>query len=196
MVITTIAINARVYYPWWSGGNTSRFLRDLVNEIPPALATDARHVGRATIQPLCAPLAAVYRLARSVYDRFRGTSPIPEQSSEHQPTTLDLRCVSWTLQTSLENLVHLSTLEYLVTITEFTNFDSALIIACFNTFVGYVSVINRKVVIKQGLEHPATLYAMCLFQTSRHLSAARPASSVLADIRRRYNRVFLSGQIS
>ena len=188
--INTIVMNARFYHPWWSEGNPAPFLRDLVNEIPPALATDARRLGQLVIQALCLPLATVHHLVRRVYNRLRGTSPTPEQGLEHQPTVLDLRCISWTLQTSLENPVHLSTLEYLVTITNFTNFESALIIDCFNIFVGYINITNGKVVIMRGSEQLATLSAMCLFQTVRHLSAIRPTSSVLAELHRRYSRIF------
>ena len=188
--VQTIVMNARFYHPWWSEGNPAPFLRALANQIPPALATDVRRVGQIIIQAFCIPLATVYRLIRMVHNRLRGASPAPEQRLEHQPTVLDLRCISWTLRTSLEKPVHLSTLEYLTTITEFTNFDSTLIVDCFNIFVGSLSVSNGKVVIVQGSKQLATLSAMCFFQTLRHFSAIHPTSSVLVDLRRRYNRVF------
>ena len=188
--IRTITFYSTFYYPWWSQGHPIPFLRTLAKKIPPALATDALRLGRSVIQPLCVPLATAYHLVRRVHNRSPEVSPTPEQISDHQPTVLDLRCVSWTLQTSLDKPVHLSTLEYLVTITEFTNFDSTLILDCFNIFVGYISISEDKVVVIQGLEELATLSARCLFQTFRYLSATHPASSVLADLRRRYSRIF------
>jgi hypothetical protein len=42
----------------------------------------------------------------------------------------------------------------------------------------------------QGLEELTTLSAKCLFRTLRHLSATHPTSSILVDLRRRYNRIF------
>jgi hypothetical protein len=189
--IGTIAQNARGYRPFSPGGNFAGFLRNLVDEIPPALATDARRFVQAVTRSLYAPFAITYRLVHRVHNRLRGMPPTPEQRSEHQPTVLDFRCTSWTLRTSLERPVHLSTLKYLVTITEYINFDSTVVIDCFNIFVGYVSVSNDKLVITQGLEELATLSARCLFQILRHLSPTHHSTSnVLADLRRRYNRSF------
>ena len=184
-VIGTFTRIAMWHSPWWSGANIAPFLKDFVNEIPLALAKDARRLGRAVIQPLGVTLATAYRL------RLRGTPPAPGQGMNHQSTVSGLRCISWTLRTSLDKPVHLSTLEHLVTIAEFTDFDSTLIIDCFNIFVGCISVRHGKVVIVGGMEQLAIVSARCLFQTFRHLSTTRPTSSILADIRRRYNRIFL-----
>ena len=189
-VITTIRVNARYHHPWWSEGNTASFFKDLLNEIPSSFNTDVRNLGRGAIQPLRAALALAYRLIHKVHHKLRATSPTPEQTSDHQPTVLDLRCVSWTLQTSLETPVHVSTLKYLITISEYTSFPSSLITDCFDIFVGCIRIGNGKVVIMQGLEQLAKVSARCLFQILRHLSATRPASSLLADLRQRYDRIF------
>ena len=189
-VIATIRQNARYFHPWWSEGNTRSFFRDLLEEIPPALKTDIRNLGRTAIWLLQAAPALAYRLIRRVYRQSRGTSPTPEQTLDYRPTALDLRCVSWTLQTSLETPVHISTLKYLITISEYTNFSSRLIIDCFDIFVGCISVSNGTMVIMLGLEQLATVSARCFFQNLRHLSTTRPTSSVLVDLRRRYDRVF------
>ena len=101
-----------------------------------------------------------------------------------------LRCISWTLQISLEKPVHLSTLKHLVTITEFADLDSTLIIDCFNIFVGCITVGNGKVTVMQELEQLATVSAKCFFHTFRQLSATRMTSSFLADLCRRYNQIF------
>ena len=60
-VAETIKENAIYHNPWWSQGNVVPFLKDLLGEIPPSLATDARNLGRAAIQAFCAPLVTVYR---------------------------------------------------------------------------------------------------------------------------------------
>jgi hypothetical protein len=164
--------------------------RSRIRGILLALARDVRDLGRVVIQSMYAPLATAYRFVRRAYIWLRRMSPTPEQRLDNQPTVLDFRCTSWSLRTSLERPVHLSTLKYLLTIAEYTNFDPTVAIDCFNIFVGYVSVSNDKVVIVQGLEELATLSAKCLFRTLRHLSDTHPTSSVLVDLRRRYNRVF------
>ena len=38
----TVRDNVEYHHPWWSEGNTSDFLQDLVSEVPPAIATGAR----------------------------------------------------------------------------------------------------------------------------------------------------------
>jgi hypothetical protein len=43
----------------------------------------------------------------------------------------------------------------------------------------------------QGLEQLATVSATCFLRTFHHLSVMDPSSSVLEDVRQRYNRVFL-----
>jgi hypothetical protein len=189
-VAYTINVNVHAYEPFSPRGSCGPFLGDLIYEIPPALAKDTLNLGRVVIQSMYAPLTTAYCFVRRAHIWLRCTSPTPEQRSDHQPTVLDFRCTSWSLQTSLERPVHLSTLKYLVTIAEYTNFDPTVAIDCFNIFVGYVSVSNDKVVIVQGLEELTTLSAKCLFRTLRHLSATHPTSSVLVDLRRRYNRIF------
>ena len=191
-VINTITVNTVHYHPWWSEGNTAPFLKDLLHEIPPALARDAYRLGRAAIQVFGAPLAMSYRLVRRGYSRLHGSPPAPEHRLDNQATVLDFRCISWTLQTSLDKPVRLSALEYLVTIMQFTSFDSTLIVDCFNIFIGCIIVSNDRVVIIQGLEQLATAAARWFLQTLRHLSATRLTSSVLVDLLRRYNWVFPS----
>ena len=189
-VAYTVRINLDSYHPFTSEGNTTGFLRDLVDEVPSALATDARRIGGAVVHSLYAHLSTAYRFISRVHTRLHGTPPTPEQRPDSQPTLLDFRCTSWALRTSLEKPVHLSALKYLLTITEYTNFDSAVVIDCFNILIGHVNVSNGKVVIMQGSEELATVSARCLFQTSLNLSATHPNSGTLVDLRRRYDRVF------
>jgi hypothetical protein len=137
-----------------------------------------------------APLTTAYHFVRRAHIWLHRTSPTPKQRLDNQPTVLDFRCTSWSLRTSLERPVHLSTLKYLLTIAEYTNFNPTVATDCFNIFVGYVSVSNDKVVIVQGLEELAILSVKCLFRTLRHLSATHPTSSVRVDLHRRYNRIF------
>ena len=103
---------------------------------------------------------------------------------------LDLRCVLWTLQISLEPLVRASTPKYLTTIPESTDFDHRLVEDCFHISVGYISIINNKVVVAQGLEELATLSARCFFQTFRRFSTSKEPSDVLRRVRQDYNEKF------
>jgi len=120
---------------------------------------------------------------RVVYRRFIGTTP--------QTHVLDLQCISWMLQTSLDKSVHLLTLRYLESLMSIpTDFDSALVACCFNAFVSCTSTGNREVTVMQGLEQLATVSALCFFHTISHLSITDPTSHVLKDINQRYAKVF------
>ena len=113
-----------------------------------------------------------------------------ERDSELQTAFLDIHCISWTLQTSLDGPVRLSTLNYLAS-TTLANFEPALVVDCFNVLFSCVKVIDRQVVIAQGMENLAAASSLCCLQTLSHLMAADPTSRVLEDTRRRYGGAFL-----
>ena len=172
---------------WSSWDDIMRTSATLALGVPILLAIDFYRLGRAMVMALVVRPIGAYRLLCRMYTWLHDIY----SSLFHQGTVvLDLQCILWTLQTSLEKPVHLSALEHLVTITEFTHFDPSLVTDCFNIFVGCLSVSNGKVVIMQGLEQLAMVSARGFFHTLRHLSATRPTSSVLADQLRRYHQVF------
>jgi len=195
----TIAVNVRCYHPWWSRETIKPFLKDMLLEVPGALATDAYNLWAAIIRlplgvyrfssTIVVPLVSV---ARKAYNSSRGVPTTPEQRSPQQATILDLRCISWMLQTSLDKAVHLSTLNHLATVTTLTDFDPTLATHCFNAFVGCITVgaNTREVLIIQGLEHLATVSALCFFNTISHLLVMDPDSSILEDVRQRYRKIF------
>ena len=138
--------NARFYRPWWSRTNIMPFLRGLGSKIPSAVAADARRLWRAVTRALAALLAGAYHLRR-VHRGLRGAI---KQRSTSQTAVLDLRCVSWTLQTSLSGLVHLSALKYLMSVLELAQFDPVHVVDCFNIFIGGIRVSNGRVVSHKG----------------------------------------------
>jgi hypothetical protein len=162
------------------------FLAILFLGVPIAFAFDIYFLGRAIVERLSALFTEAHRPLRRVYAWLHPSSHGPDQRT----AALDLRCILWTLQKSLEQDVHISTLNHLITITEYTDFDSNLVMDCFNIFLGYISVSNGKVMVTQGLGQLAMLSATCFFQTLDHLSATHPTSSVLTDLRRGYDRIF------
>ncbi|KAF9780413.1 hypothetical protein BJ322DRAFT_291827 [Thelephora terrestris] len=190
-VVETVTQNAEVYKRWWSRNEIVPFLRDTVLKVPLGLAVDFYRVGRATIRGLFAIPLGTYNLLRrgdrglfySIY------STIKRRLGQHT-AALDLRCISWTLQKSLDKSVHLSTLKHLGTVTDLTGFDPILVPNCFNVFVGCVSFSNRKLKILQGLEQLATVSVECFFRTLHHLADTDPNSGTLTDLRRRYDRFF------
>jgi hypothetical protein len=121
-------INARHYCP---RGEIRGFLRDVLDELPPALASDGVHLGQAIIQPLVA-------LVHQVYTWLPGAPSIPTHQVDWQTTSLDLHCTSWILQTSLDKNHHLSAMEHLVTMSTLPNFDPSLVAGCFGTFISCV----------------------------------------------------------
>jgi hypothetical protein len=170
--------------PWYSAANITNSLSHILS-IPMVLALDARLLGQAIARLLVT-------FGKTLYGRFTDT-PIPRTYGLDQQTiTLDLRCISWMVQTSLDKAVQLSTLKCLATMTAFAHFDSTLIADCLNVFIGCikVDVDNRTVAIVQGSEELAITSAMCYLRTISHHLVTGSASSVLQDVRQRHTRVF------
>ena len=124
------------------------------------------------------------------YHRF--IAPPKMHGPDQKTVALDVRCVSWMLQTSLDKAVHLSTMKHLATMVTLADFDPTLISGCFDVFVGCikVDVSSYNVAILQGLEQLAVVSAVCFLRTFHQLSVTNPDSSVLKDVRKRYNNVF------
>ena len=173
---------------WWSGlaqpwYSTENMIVNLLFTLlfpplvlPIALIVDVCQLGLAGCQFLVAS-------GRMVYHLFMGTSP--------KTHTMDFKCISWMLQTSLDKSVHLSTFKYLESLIAIpTNPDPALVGYCFDAFVGCISVSDCGAVVTHGLERLAIASALCLFHTVSHLSILDPTSSVLKDISQRYTKVF------
>ena len=162
--------------PWYSVNNITIF--SLTALILPLTASFWGIIGLATVVPLL-PVALVGWM---IYRRFMGASP---------QIMLDLRCISWMLQTSLDKAVRLSALKHLAPLMSTpTDFDPTLVAYCFNVFVGCINIGDRDVVIIQGLEQLATVSAQCFFHTISHLSVMDPTSGILKDVCQRYTKVF------
>ena len=134
--------------------------------------------------------ARTIQLIARFYRSWR--SPASGQGLDQQ-TVLDLRCISWILQTSLDKAIRLPTLKHLVTMAVLPDFDPGLVAGCFSVFIGSINVSNRKVVIMQGLEELVALSAICFLRAFHHLSVMDPTSSLLDDLRRRHDRIFPVG---
>ena len=173
--------NAEVYQPRWSRDKIRYFLSNVLDELPPALASDGAHLGKAIAQPLV-------ELLHQMYTWLPGSTPT--HGADHQGTLLDLWCISWILQTSLDKDHHMSALEHLVTRLELSNLDPSLAVGCLGALVSCVKVADGTVMVTQGLEELATLSAICLLCTFSHLSAVGPSSGVLVDVCQQYARVF------
>jgi len=178
--ISVFQSNAQVYEPWQSIYGFKHFLMDVLDELPPALASDGAHLGQAIVQPSVGLFHQVYTWLHS---------STPTHRPDNQETLLDLWCISWILQTSLDKDHHMSALEYLVTRLELSNPDPSLV-GCLGALVGCVKVVDETVMVTQGLEKLATLSAVCLLYTFSQLSAMAPSSGVLVDVCQQYARVF------
>ena len=192
--VNTIKANVQYHRPWWSRGKIGRFFRDMILGVPRALAIDVYRLGRAMVRPLVTFSSTTVGLltgfAHRMHDWLYGTSSPPGRGSDHQTTILDFRCISWMIQTSLDKAVHLSTLKHLATMAALTHSNPTLVADCFSILIGCINIDNRKVAIIPGLEQLATLSATCFLRTFHHLSVTDPTSSILADVRRRYRRIF------
>ena len=191
-IIETIRVNVWFHHHWRSVRQTMRLLGDLVLEVSLAFVIDVYRLGRVTIRALFSLLVGASRLAHRVYNRLGGTYFSLRRRLNQQAPAMDLRCMSWTLQTSLDKLIHLSTLKHLIEMTEFTTFDPTLVANCFNVLIGCVRCNKYRVVILRGLEQLALVSARCFLRALLHLVLVDPTSSVLVDLRRRYTECFPS----
>jgi len=142
------------------------------------LIFDARLLARAMVRGFVVNALRV----RGWFHGARGRDP--------QTTALDLQCISWMLQASLDKAIHLLTLKVLATMTTLADFDPALVSACFDIFTACVSITGDGVAILQGSEELATVSALCCLRTLSHLTTVDPTSSVFKDMRQRYTKRF------
>ena len=122
----------------------------------------------------------------------RGIYSWSQQVPETPVAMLDLHCISWTLRTSLDGPVRLSTLNYLA-ITTLANPDSALIAGCFDVLTSCVKATDDGAAITQGMEQLATVTALCCLRTLSHLTVTDPMLMTLASVRQQYARAFPPG---
>ena len=189
-VIKIVVVNADLHYPWWSRREITPFFGKLFLKVPLGFAIDVYHLGRAVIRMLSPLPLGAYLLVRRANRRLCNMYSTSLQRFGQQISPSGLRCISWTLQTSLDKSIHLTASEHLATMTEFTGLDWSLAMDCFNVFVSCVSISDDKLVVMQGLEQLATVSAGCFFRALHHLSATDSTSRFLVDLRRRYIRAF------
>ena len=113
----------------------------------------------------------------------------PQQGPALQTAALDLHCISWTLQTSLDEQDRLSTLNYLAR-TTLVDSDPALVADCFDILIGCVKVIGDKAVITQGMEQLAAVGVMCCLHTLSHLMVTDPNRRTFRKVRQQYVGAF------
>jgi len=185
---TLVDWSSSLKHPWYFTANIPISLLCLL-AISIALLTDICIVGLVIVYSLVGLLAAC---CRTVYRRLIDTLFLQTRSLDKETLALDLRCVSWMLQTSLDKAVHLSTLKHLVTMKSLAGFDPTLVVDCFSVFVGCVRVSFYKhdVAVVEGFQQLATVSALSFFNTTSHLLAMDPTSSILEDVRQRYLKVF------
>ncbi|KAF9780437.1 hypothetical protein BJ322DRAFT_1082849 [Thelephora terrestris] len=153
------------------------------------LSTRTYHFARPIVGDFAIVLARLPQLLRRALHLWR-THATPEQIDQ-QASISDLRCILWTLQTSLDKDIRLSAVEHLTTKNKLASFDPTLVAdPCFDVLISCVSIRGRKIAIMQDKEQLATASAKCFLRSIYHLLDMDPHSSVLVDIRRRYTRVF------
>ena len=149
------------------------------------LVIDLYFVARVTVWSLVTNAPIVRGWFRRGYDWFRRVC-----GRDPHPTTLDLRCIVWMLQTSLDKTIHLSILRLLATMTMPVSSDPALILTCFDILAGCVSKTRGRVVILRGSEELAAASSLFCLGALRHLMTMDPPLSASEDVRRWYTRAF------
>ena len=140
------------------------FFRDII-VVPFAFAFDIFCLGKAAIRKLFT-LRKAHHLVHRVDRHLHETRATPEQRFDQQMAVSDLRCISWTLQTSLDNSTRLSAVEHLATRTELTYFNPTLVAdPCFDVLINCVRICSGKMVTVQDKEQLATVSARCLLRS-------------------------------
>ena len=104
--------------------------------------------------------------------------------------TLDLSCILWTLQASVDGPVRESALEYLATMT-LDDFNPIQFVAgWFDILLICVQVADGNVTIIKGFELLAEKSSLFCLHMLSHLIVTDPTPEVLEDVRQRYTRVF------
>jgi hypothetical protein len=169
-VFFVVAGAACVSCPYWTPG--ARIIRPLFSAFHGAVV-------RARIALAC---GASRRICIAPSARARGL--------DQRAATLDLECISWILQTSLENGIRLPTLKFLASMSTPAGVTPSLVSDCFDILASYLKVTIWDTVVVQGMEQLAEVSAMCFFLTYCHLSIIDPMSSYLVGVRRHYARTF------
>jgi hypothetical protein len=181
--------------PWYSMWNIIITL-SLPIWVLAALVHDAYYLGQMIFQSLVAFGRTVHHQLmgshRTTYRWFTDISSLRVLDPGQQAIAMDLRCISWILQTSLDKVIHLSAFKHLTSMPELAYFHPTLVFACFDVFTRSVSVSNGRVVIMRGFEQFAMVSAAALFRTLHHLATMDPTSSALVDLQQRYDEVFPS----
>jgi len=133
---------------------------------------------------------ALVALARRVPGWICSARLTGARRTNQQAATLDSQCISWILQTSLEEGIRLSTLAFLATTPTLVGSSPLLVPKCFNIFIDCIKVNGWNTVIVQGMEQLAEASAMCFLLTFSHLSIVNPISSILTDVCQHYGRIF------
>ena len=186
---------ANLRRPWYSTKNFTSILPFFLLLFP-TLALDVCSLGRVIFHPLIASSKTLYYQLmgnhKTAHRWFTNFSPLPTLVLDQQTITMDLQCISWILQTSLDKAIRLLAFKHLTSLPHLAHFHPTLVVNCFNIFIGCISISSGKVVIIQGLEHLAAAYANKFFRTLHHLATTDPASSHLVHLQRQYNEVFPS----
>ena len=181
--------------PWYSVNNVLYTFLYLIF-LPIAIVHDAYCLGRVIVQSLVVFNRALYhRLIgshRTTHRWFTDISSLRALPLAQKTITMDLQCISWILQTSLDRAVHLLAFKHLISMSELTHFHPTIVLDCFNMFIRCIHVNNGKVMVMQGMEQLAIVSADGFFRTLHHLTTVDPTSNVLANLQRRYDEVLSS----
>ena len=193
----------RGFFEWWSAMKQPWYsMKNILNAlfIPVylfvSLSRDVYCLGQTILRFLVVCGRAVYHQLlgshRTAHRWFVDISALRGLSLGQRTIVMDLRCISWILQTSLDKDVHLSAFEHLISMPELAHFNPTLVFDCFNVFIRCISISNGKVEVMQGMKRLATASADGFFRILHHLATIHPTSRILADLQRHYNQIFPS----
>ena len=150
---------------------------------------------RTTFKSLVAPIRKRHQKTVDNLPSAPTLPPAPNQVLENQETELDFRCSLWILQTALDKVIKVSTLDFLRTILPLAGLHSSIsstaVVQCFNIFSSCLVIPDGGVAtVTRGSEQLAEISATCFLRAFCFLLSTEPTSSVIGDVWKRYERVF------
>ena len=120
--------------------------------------------------------------------------PLAVQIAEQQTVAhvSDLRCILWTLQTSVNGPVRQAAREYLATITMDDSNPARVVASWFDIFLNCVQVTDGSAAIIQDYELLAKQSSLYCLHMLSHLVVTNPIPKVFEDVQQRYTRIFPS----
>ena len=185
VIMTQWALLSSQQFPFYC---TIMYTISLPFLLPLAFAMDTFNLGLVVVQ-------MVVGFALRVYSWY---ASVPSNQTHGFNVQIELQCISWMLQTSLDEGVQMLALRYLFILMVHGGGDPNpnLVVGSFKIITGHIEVIRRNVVDIYTSEPFVKILVLCSTCSLDHLSSMSLAPEIIAVIQQCYIRVFPSTTVT